>query len=603
MSSTSLTKFELYRLRWVWTGMFAGLLLLLFSLWRMQIGLGAQYEGSVDKQSIRRVRIPGVRGRVLDRNGLPLADNAPSYDVAIYLEELRRPGRRGRTIEAVRNLLDYVGGLIETPSKITDRQIEQHLIQRPALPLIAWSGLTQTELARLAEQGGELQALEIMVDARRVYPQGSAAGHLLGYVGKTEHVDSEEPFHYYLPDLSGRAGLERKFDEFLSAAAGGQLVRVDVAGFRHEEIGSRPPEPGGDLWLTLDFSVQAAAENALKGVRGAVVVLNPQNGEVLALASSPSIDPNWFVPSLSSQVWQDLLNDQGKPLINRALAGMYAPGSIWKPTIGLLALEEGVITPASKIDCSGFIMLGRQRFSCYHSHAHGTINLTRALEVSCNVFFYQIGLQCGIDSIEAMGRSLGLGQKSGIEAEAEASGLMPGKAWKRQVQGEGWREGDTCNVSIGQGALLVTPLQMAVMVAAIANGGLVYQPKLIFARQPNSEESLQIEPPAKYRVLNWQTANLEVIRSGMWSVVQGTSGTGRALMIPGVRLAAKTGTAEYGRKQDGRKHGWMIAYAPFEKPRYAAAMVLDDVTTAGGAEVAPRMRQLFCSLFQIAEEE
>lgn len=602
MSSVSLTKHEMRRLLWLWAAMFAGLLLLLLALGRMQLELGGQYEVSLERQSIRRVRIPGVRGRIFDRAGVCLADNRPSYGIAVYVEELRQAGQLGKTVQAVHRLLDQVAGIIGQAVPVPDRQIEEHLHSRRALPLVAWRNLGRREMARLAEAGAGLRAVDIVVDAERAYPQAGAAGHLLGYVGKMEYTAGEEPYHYYLPDLTGRAGLERRFDGLLAGRPGGQLVRVDVAGFRHAEISTRPPVPGGDLILALDLSAQRAAERALAGAVGAAVVLDPGNGDVLALASSPGIDPNWFCPVLPRSVWSRLLADPDKPLLNRALGGSYPPGSIFKPVVALAALEQGVIDRGYTVDCRGVFVLGRQNFSCYHGHAHGPVNLRRALEVSCNVYFYQAGLACGVDAIQATAQMLGLGRRTGIATEGETAGLAPGREWKRQARGEGWREGDTCNISIGQGALLVTPLQMAVATAAIANGGFVYRPRLVLGRRLAGAGGYREEPPALLRKLHWRPENLALVRNGMLDVVAGEAGTGRHVQLPGVAVAGKTGTAEYGRKEEERKHGWMIAFAPFEQPRYAVAMVLEEIATAGGSEVGPRMRQLLGELFELPEE-
>lgn len=590
------------RLFWLWAAMFAGLLLLLLALGRMQLGLGRQYEVSLERQSVRRVRIPGVRGRIFDRDGICLADNRPSYGIAVYVEELRQAGRLANTVQAVRRLLDQVAGVIGPAAPVTDRQIEEHLKSRRALPLVAWRNLDRRAMARLAEAGSGLQAVDIVVDAERFYPQAEAAGHLLGYVGKMEYTAGEESYHYYLPDLTGRAGLERRFDDLLAGRPGGQLVQVDVAGFRHAEISSRPAVPGGDLILALALDAQRAAERALAGAVGAAVVLDPGNGDVLALASSPGIDPNWFTPVLPRTVWSRLLADPDKPLLNRALSGAYPPGSIFKPIVALAALEQGVIDRDYTVDCRGAFALGRQTFSCYHGHVHGPVDLRRALEVSCNVYFYEVGLLCGIDAIQASAQMLGLGRRTGIAAEGETPGLVPGREWKRRARGEGWREGDTCNVSIGQGALLVTPLQMAVAAAAIANGGFVYRPRLVLGRRRSGAGGYREEPPALLRKINWRPENLELVRAGMLDAIQGESGTGRQTQLPGIAVAGKTGTAEFGPKDEGRKHGWMIAFAPLERPRYAVAMVLDEIATAGGAEVGPRMRLLLGALFGAPEE-
>ncbi|MGI6088157.1 MAG: penicillin-binding protein 2 [Kiritimatiellia bacterium] len=603
MSAASLTKHEAQRLLWLWAAMFLGLLLLLSALGRMQLGLGRQYEVSLERQSIRRVRIPGVRGRIFDRTGACLADNRPSYGIAVYVEELRQPGRLDNTVKAVRRLLDQVGEKIGKPTPVSDRQIEEHLHSRRALPLTAWRNLSLIEMARLAEAGIGLHAADIVVDAERVYPQSETAGHLLGYVGKREYTTGEEPYHYYLPDLTGRAGLERRFDTLLAGRPGGQLVRVDVSGFRYAEISARQPIPGDDLILSLDLTAQRAAEHALQGAVGAAVVLDPSNGDVLALASSPAIDPNWFCPILPQKVWSGLLADTDKPLLNRAVAGVYPPGSIFKPVVALAALEHGAISRGYTVNCRGVLPLGRRTFACYHGHAHGTIGLRRALEISCNVYFYLAGLECGIDAIQETAQMLGLGQRTGIDAEGERPGLTPGREWKLRVHKDGWRDGDTCNISIGQGALLVTPIQMAVVTAAIANGGAVYRPRLALGRRSAGSGYYHEEPPVLVRKLNWNPENLKLVRAGMLDVVAGENGTGRAARLPGVNVAGKTGTAEYGRKEEGRKHGWMIAFAPFEQPRYAVVILLEEIAASGGSEVGPRMRQLLGELLKAPGEQ
>ena len=365
------------------------------------------------------VRIPGVRGRIFDRTGACLADNRPSYGIAVYVEELRQPGRLDNTVKAVRRLLDQVGEKIGKPTPVSDRQIEEHLHSRRALPLTAWRNLSLIEMARLAEAGIGLHAADIVVDAERVYPQSETAGHLLGYVGKREYTTGEEPYHYYLPDLTGRAGLGGALTACWADAGTRQRVGVPLS------ISAR--QPSDDLILSLDLTAQRAAEHALQGAVGAAVVLDPSNGDVLALASSPAIDPNWFCPILPQKVWSGLLADTDKPLLNRAVAGVYPPGSIFKPVVALAALEHGAISRGYTVNCRGVLPLGRRTFACYHGHAHGTIGLRRALEISCNVYFYLAGLECGIDAIQETAQMLGLGQRTGIDAEGERPGLTPAR--------------------------------------------------------------------------------------------------------------------------------------------------------------------------------
>ncbi len=591
MTSRNLMKSELRRLRLVWLIMLAALGLLLLLLGRMQLGYGEHYENDLERQSIRRIQVPGPRGRIFDRQGACLADNRPDYCLALYLEELRRPGQRRITSAEAWQSIQDTAAIIGQPPNITRSQLESHLYNRKALPLIAWRHLNALGLAKLSEGSLFMPMAEILVNAERVYPAGASAAHLLGYVGVAEPDEDGRGYYSYWPEIAGKSGLEKRYDDLLRGAAGGRLVRVDVTGFKHAEIGFREPIPGGDLILSIDLAIQRSAERALDGVAGAVVIIDPRNGDVLALASSPGFDPNAFSPSISRRLWDQIINDARRPLFNRAISGLYAPGSIFKPLVALAALESAKISPQSTITCSGYSVVGGQRFSCFEGEQHGRINLRAAIAMSCNVFFYQLGLLCGLDPIYHQALAMGLGQKTGIDLDYEAAGLLPGKAWKRIARGEGWWDGDTCNLAIGQGALLVTPLQMAAAIAAIANGGTLYQPRLILSvRARNSAEFSPIAP-VPVRVLSWQPEHLRLVQEGMRDVIQEPFGTGHAVCLPGVVMAGKTGTAEYGRKGSGQRRGWLVLFAPYEQPRYAVAMLMDDAIS-GGATVGPRLRQL-----------
>lgn len=591
MNSVNVTERERQRLRVVWLIMMAALALLAMLLWRIQVSQGERYEISLEQQSIRRVQIPGPRGRMLDRHGLCLADNRPNYCVALFFEELRRPGKRWVTVDDVWQLVRRVAGIIGIEPTLTRAQVAAHLSNRKALPLIAWRRVDEQTMARLAEAGLRLPAMDVLADADRVYPQGSLASHVLGYVGTPDPLEERHDDPSYWPALVGKSGLEKSYDDVLRGRAGGKLVRVDVSGFKHDEIGFREPVPGGDLILTLDVAVQRSAEQALAEAVGAVVVMDPRNGDVLAMASSPGFDPNVFSPSISVATWAGVLEDSRKPLVNRAVSGRYAPGSIFKPLVALAALESGKATAMTGYDCRGYYDIGQQRFSCFDGEAHGQMNIRRALAASCNVFFYQLGLQCGMDPIFGQASGVGLGQKTGIDLAYEFAGLLPGKAWKRAVRGEAWRDGDTCNMAIGQGDLLVTPLQMAVVAAAIANGGVVYRPRLVMSRRDPSSAEFQDLAPVIVRELHWRPENLALVQEGMRDAIESPGGTGHAAKVPQAVMAGKTGTAEYGRKGGGHHYGWMIVFAPYARPRYAVAMVLDEAVT-GGSCVGPRMHRL-----------
>ncbi len=600
MNSVHFTKHEQARLRAVWLIMMASLALLAFLLWRIQLSHGERYEISLEQQSIRRVQIPGTRGRIMDRHGVGLADNQPNYCVALFLEELRRPGKRWVTLDDAWALVQRVAEITGITPSLTRAQVATHLYNRKALPLIVGRHLDERSLARLAEVGLGLPAVEILTEADRVYPQGTLASHVLGYVGAPDPKDEDRNQRSYWPVMIGKRGLEKRYDDLLRGTAGGRLVRVDVSGFKHDEIGFRDPVPGGDLMLALDVAVQRSAEKALTDVVGAVVVMDPRNGDVLALASSPDFDPNSFSPSISFATWSRAVEDSRKPLFNRAVSGQYAPGSIFKPVVVLAALEVGLANAGTGYDCQGYYEIGRQRFSCFASEAHGWLNIREALMLSCNVFFYRLALLCGIDTIYQQALSLGLGQKTGIDLDAENAGLLPGKDWKRVVRGEGWSAGDTCNIGIGQGALLTTPIQMAVVAAAIANGGVVYRPRLVLSvRSPGMAEFREV-PPVSVRDLKWRPENLALVKEGMRDVIENPSGTGRLAKVPDVIMAGKTGTSEFGRKGAGQQRGWMIVFAPYDRPRYAVAMVLDEAVT-GGTSVGPRIRLLMDEILRSAE--
>ncbi|MFH1477234.1 MAG: penicillin-binding protein 2 [Verrucomicrobiota bacterium] len=574
----------------------AALAILLIALWHIQVGHGEHYADNLEQQSVRRVRIPGVRGKIYERQGICLADNAPNYGIALYLEEFRLTDKRRNTALVTWEAIQQIAAIIGQPPQIDQSRIAEHLYSRKALPLVAWRHVDAPALARLAEAGARLPGVDIVVDANRVYPQGSTLAHLLGYVGTAEiQSEADELYHYYLPDLAGKTGLEKRFDELLTGRAGGRLVQVDVIGFKHDEKALRAPMPGGDLKLTIDLRIQRAAEEVMRDTIGAVVVIDPRNGDVLAMASAPDFDPNLFCPKITPDNWRRLLDDPGKPLFNRALNGLYAPGSVFKPLVALAALERGV-DPGLTLECPGYFELGNQRFACYMNTAHGRIGFRRAIRVSCNVFFYQLGLKCGYDGIYNMALAAGFGQPTGISLDGESAGLMPGKAWKYRNFGEAWRDGDTCNIAVGQGALQVTPLQMAMLTATIANDGYLYQPRLVMAeREPNAVEFQEI-PPVVVRRVHWSADYLTLVKNGMRDVIQDAEGTGRMARLEGVTMAGKTGTAEYGRKTAGQKHGWMILFAPFEHPRYAVAIVMDDAVS-GGISVGPRMRQLMMKIF------
>lgn len=601
MKNAVLSSSQILRLRIVAGVLLLFLIFLLFMIWRVQIQHSQRYAENQSKQSVRRVRLPGVRGVIYDRHGEKLADNRPDYCLAFYLEELRERGAWSNTVLKVERLKADLEKIIGRPSQLRREDIWAHIRKRLPLPLVAWRGLSEQEIARWSELAPDRPGVDIYLETARFYPCFGLAAHILGYVGKAddkkESDDEDERYHYYLPEMEGKSGIEKRYDKVLRGDAGGQLVQIDVTGFRRNELVQREPNVGRDVVLSLDKHIQQSAEEVLTNLCAAVVVMDPRNGDVLAMASSPSFDSNIFVPTISRSNWLALVNDPRRPLLDRAINGLYAPGSIFKPAVMMAALEGGHVNSDLVVYCPGRFQLGKHVFRCHLHSGHGSVNFQQTLALSCDVFMYRLGLICGHEPIAAMARALNMGRKTGIDLDYEAAGIVPDDAWKRRRFHEGWRDGDTCNYSIGQGFLTVTPLQMAVMTCALANGGIVNRPRLVLGVRDNNGHTEDV--PVKVTTnLHWSPRYLSIVRAGMYDVVMSSHGTGRQAAVPGVPVAGKTGTAEYGRKGEGHKFGWMIAYAPANNPRYAVALVVEEAV-GGGATAGPLLRRLLTNIFKI----
>lgn len=596
---------EFTRIRIILLLMIASLLFLCAFLWQLQVFNVRKYQGSVEKQSVRRVRLPGARGRILDRNGVSLADNRPCFCIAIYIEELRQPGRWDKTVDKVEKVINELSTVLNLERKVTRDEIRKHIRSRLYMPFMAWRDVDNAVLAKWAECNVKYQGVDIYVEPVRVYPDGMLAAHVLGYVGKADpDQDDEEMYHFYLPEMIGKWGVEAALNETLAGIPGGRLITVDASGFKRRDarlvdlerghkVGERSPRSGTDISLTLDLGIQRLVESALTNTTGAAVILDPRNGDVLAMASSPAFDPNRISLGITKKEWDEIRTSEDNPLINRAVSGIYPPGSIFKPVVVMAALDNNKAVESTMFHCPGYFQLGNVRFHCWNKEGHGTIGMRKAIEQSCNAYFCQLGLACGNDLIHGMAAKLGFGKKTGIEVGMESSGLLPDDGWKKRVMHEGWRKGDTCNFSIGQGALNVTPLQVAVYVAAIANGGNVYRPRIL--KNERGEGEL-------VRKMQWPKEALRVLKSGMHDVIQADTGTGKRARIPDVEMAGKTGTAEYGAKTGHKKYGWMIVFAPFDSPRYAMVMVIEEAIS-GGVTIAPRMREIAQGIFSIEKSK
>jgi len=562
----------------------AGLLFLAASLHRVQVVQFPEFSRDQVRQSVRRVQVPGPRGRIFDRNGVCLAENRASYCIAYYVEELRKRGKWENTIQAVDEDIDRLAAVLGIPRQISKKKVEQHVRQSLPMPLLAWRDVEPVTLARWAETMEDFPGVDVYVQPERFYPQGALAAHVVGYVGRDRPLSLPgEQAHFYLPEMIGAAGLERQYNGLLTGVSGGQLIRVDARGYKHAVWDGTPAVAGRDLHLTLDVNVQRTLEKTLRGWRAAGVVVDPRSGEVMAMASSPAYNLNDFVPAPSAGVWNRLRSDEAQPLFNRAVQGRYAPGSTFKPVTAIAAMLHGGFDPDETYTCDGVFTLGTMRLRCWNTYGHGSVGLRKAIEQSCNVYFCHLGQSIGYDAIYAEARKVGLGVQSGIDLPEETRGLLPTAEWKEKTMKDKWRPGDTCHISIGQGLLLTSPLQMAMLASVFANGGKLYRPHL--ARREGPGECV--------REMGWPPEAIGLVRSGMHDVA--AVGTGRRVQVRGIEVAAKTGTAEYDAGGVRRKNTWVTAFAPYDHPTVAVAIVVEN-GESGGQTVAPMVHDVLVSV-------
>lgn len=603
---------------------FCGFGRLVLALHDVQVRDADEYARAQNDATLRRVRLPATRGRILDRRGVVLAGNRPRYCVAFYLDELRAPGTWSNTVDRVMAQVRRVGEIVGREPDVTRADAWNHLRLRRPIPLVAFQDLSERETARLAECPEPLAGVDFFVRQDRVYPFGDLACHVIGYVGRDVSKpgsaavsgdgpgeDGAEDFDFLLPDLVGRSGIEKACDTALRGRGGAEVLRIDAVGYKREVMPAAAPRPGADVVLTLDAALQGAAERALGPRAGAAIALDVRNGDVLALASAPRYDLAAFVPSLGAGTWKALVSDESRPLLHRALDGVYAPGSVVKPLVALSALGSGAIAPETALPCDGLFSRGGIRIRCSHRYGHGVpeLGVVDAIAFSCNPFFIETGLRVGWeteggglrDAFEAVG--FGARPALGIPAGA---GVLPSGAWKRQRHGVKWLAGDTANVSIGQGFLAATPMQVARLALALANDGAVIAPRLL----RDAGDGAVREERVVEDVLAWSERDVSLVRAGMVAAVESPGGTARRLAgIEGLQVAAKTGTAEYDtvrveggeRVRERRKNAWIAGYAPAFAPRVAFAVLVED-SDAGGSSAAAVARELLLAAFPLRNQ-
>ncbi|MBQ7401817.1 MAG: hypothetical protein IJW05_00120 [Lentisphaeria bacterium] len=585
-------------------------------LWQIQVLKGEDTRDVVTRQYLRKIRIPAIRGRILTSDGVPLADNRPSMDVVFHVSEMRQPGSLGKTIDFITEKVQFVARAIGRTDFPTRNDISYHTSRTPGLPLTVFQDLTKEETAKAYEISASVPGMELVCDAIRVYPHGTLAGHLIGYVRKDDpgRADDRKSYSYYVPDVVGKSGLELACDNFpdspqspqsgddpavpvqkrplLKGTPGKKIVVVDHRRFVRDSGGPEiPAENGKSLILTMNFKAQKIAEDLIEGLSAAVIVMNSHTGEIIAMASAPSYAPSDFVPFITHQDYKQLMEAPDRPLFNKALQGSYSPGSIIKPLMGLSFLhfkEDG----SDPMICDGYTPIGDYKLNCWirpqTGGGHGELDLHEAITVSCNDFFVTKGIELGIDNISQTYASAGFGRKTGFLLP-ETSGRLPSRTRKKN-----WNTFDTALVSIGQGELLISPLQAAVYMSAIANGGTIYRPLIIKNIVDCNDNIVYIAKPEERGKLLTTPEHLALIHSAMHNAVYAANGGAKRAKNKSMELRGKTGTAEVGSGAKRYKNTWFAGFgtSPDTGKTYTIVVFVEH-GISGGYTAAPIAAKFF----------
>lgn len=559
-------------------------------MYQLQVLESDRYTTLADKNRIGLRLEVAPRGVILDRHGKPLALNRTTYRIAVVPE----------IAGDMALVLDRLNGLVPLAEEQRVKVLEMARRQRSFVPVIVYDNLNWIEIARIGVHSPDLPGVEITATQQRIYPERKMGAHIVGYVGAVAKQELTGDPVLSLPDFRiGKSGVEKVYDLKLRGDAGRRKVEVNAVGRTIRELQRTPESAGNTLQLSLDTHLQRFAADAFGEETGAAVIMDSNNGEILAMVSRPTFDPDLFANGISQKDWGALLAAPDAPLVNKAIAGQYAPGSTFKMVVALAALESGLVTAKSSFHCPGFLELGKGRFHCWNRGGHGKVDLHSGIVQSCDVYFYEVARRIGIDRIAAMARKLGFGEPLGIDLPGEQPGLIPDKAWKRQRFDQPWQIGESLIAGIGQGYVLATPLQLAVMTARMVNGGRAVVPRLVKGDARAGEvPSTGIDP-----------ANLDPVIRAMIGVTMDAKGTARAAQIPApdMRMGGKTGTSQVRRittrerrtgvltnqerPREYRDHALFVGFAPLTKPRYVTAVIVEH-GGGGSKTAAPIARDL-----------
>ena len=569
-------------------------------LYQLQVVDSERYQVLADENRINMQLLPPSRGRIFDRFGQVLAENRLNYRLVVVPEAALDLDKA----------LDEIAALVPIEDHDRERVLREARRKQQFVPITVRENLTWEEVSQIEVNAPDLPGVMIDVGSRRLYAFGRDTVHIVGYVGAVNESDLEltdDPL-LTLPDFRiGKNGAEKVLESSLRGEAGSRQVEVNAYGRVIRELNRRTGRPGDDQLLTIDLGLQQYVSARFGEESGSAVVLDVHSGEILALASMPSYDPNLFTSGISQRQWRELIGHPRFPLSNKAIAGQYSPGSTFKMIVALAALESGELSPHHRFFCNGSLKLGKRRFRCWRRYGHGHVDMVKGLQESCDVYFYEVAKRVGIDRIAAMSERFGFGEKLDIELPGEKPGLVPTREWKLAMIGEPWQGGETLIVGIGQGYLLTTPLQLAVMVARIANGGIAVEPRIL-AEVIREGQPIQQEREA-FAPMGISPAHFDIVREGMLKVVNDPKGTAYRARIeePALAMAGKTGSVQVrriserehrtgvikneDRPWEERDHALFVAYAPLERPRYGVAVVVEH-GGSGGSVAAPIARDI-----------
>lgn len=559
---------------------------LLLRLWHLQILSGDDYRSMSENNRLRFLPVAASRGAILDRNGKVLVSNRPSFSLAVIPQEVKKK-------DELLNLLSSLLGLDR--AELAERW-EKVRGRAKYYPVVLASNITRDQVEIIEENRLRLPGVEVEMKPVREYTSGILASHLLGYIGEVSEDElSSAGFEEYNPgDYIGKNGIERGWEQELHGSDGGRQLEVDARGRVLRTVSESYPTVGNSVVLTIDAATQKQAEQAFGDQAGAAVAMDVNNGEILAFVSNPGFDPSLFSGKMPADKWKEYLDDQRHPLENKALTGQYPPGSTFKVITALAGLEEGAISENSSVNCTGSYDLGTSTFKCWNKHGHGSTNLKKSLRESCDVYYYQLGERLGVDKISATAKKFLLGSPLGIGLKNEKSGLIPSAEWKQKRFGKRWFHGETLPVSIGQGYVLMTPIQLVSMIATVANEGSVYRPHLVKRVVDADGKPIKEISPELLGKTGISPEHFRMVKQGLFACVNEPGGTGGMARLYDVRVAGKTGTSQVVKLRDSkqgtpykyRDHALFVAFAPYDKPEIAVAVVVEH-GEHGGSAAAP----------------